>query len=252
MSSAARSRALTLADIAIGVDFAVERGAVDSVSSAPAPTPAPTVAVAATTAVVGSKSEALEALRLEHEHGCPHCTRATFHRNLVFGEGDPEASLLFVGEAPGEREDELGRPFVGRAGQKLDEMITAMGLGREQVYIANILKSRPPGNRTPLPEEVALCGPTLLRQISIISPRVIVALGAPATRFLLQTETGIGRLRGIWARTTLPEELGGRSFDLMPTFHPAYLLRNYTLETRKAVWSDLQQVIERLKVAPIG
>ncbi|MBX3355079.1 MAG: uracil-DNA glycosylase [Phycisphaeraceae bacterium] len=195
-----------------------------------------------------SNSDALERLRRFHAEHCPHCTRVNTHRNLVFGEGDPEASLVFVGEAPGETEDELGRPFVGRAGQKLDEMIAAMGLERDSVYIANILKARPPNNRTPLPDEVMRCGPTLLRQLAIIRPTAIVALGAPSTKFLLGTSEGITRIRGVWARLTLPEEIGGGEIEVMPTFHPAYLLRNYTVETRKAVWSDLQHVMRRLEL----
>jgi len=196
------------------------------------------------------RAEALARLAAAHAASCPHCTRATGHTNLVFGEGSAEAAIVFVGEAPGESEDLSGRPFVGRAGQKLDEMIVAMGLRREQVYIANVLKARPPNNRTPLPEEVARCGPTLLQQLAVIRPRAIVTLGAPAAKFLLQTEVGISRLRGIWASWAIPDSLGGGEIDVMPTFHPAYLLRNYTPETRKAVWSDLQQVMSR--VGPTG
>lgn len=286
MALRSRSRALVLADLALGVDFALRadlptgrdvaplvrgpgaRGEADEAhSDAPRPRlverssktpprtavpspPSPAPFVGRDAAADGASSEErLEALRTEHERSCPHCTRATYHTRVVFGEGNPCARLLFVGEAPGEREDQLGRPFVGRAGQKLDEMIAAMGMKRADVYIANVLKSRPPENRTPLPDEVALCGPTLLQQIAIINPRVIVTLGAPATKFLLKSESGISRLRGIWARFALPEELGAMEFDLMPTFHPAYLLRNYTPETRKAVWSDLQQVVAKLALA---
>lgn len=189
-----------------------------------------------------SKAAALEALRVRHDRECPHCTIATAHTRTVFGEGNPDAALLFVGEAPGETEDQLGRPFVGKAGQKLDEMIRALGLAREDVYIANVLKSRPPGNRTPLQDEVDKCGPYLMEQIRIIDPRVIVTLGGPATKLLLRTELGITRLRGVWAEL----DLGGRSVPVMPTFHPAYLLRNYTLETRRQVWSDLQAAKGRL------
>jgi len=195
------------------------------------------------------RSEALERLRAHHATSCPHCTRATAHTNLVFGEGDSEARLVFVGEAPGETEDRLGRPFVGAAGKKLDEMITAMGLRREDVYIANVLKARPLNNRTPFPDEIANCGPTLACQLAIIRPEVIVTLGAPATRFLLQSDVGITRLRGNWASWAIPDSLGGGSIAVMPTFHPAYLLRNYTPKTRAEVWSDLQQVMARLKSA---
>lgn len=200
----------------------------------------------------GDRAAQLEALREHHAATCPHCTHATGHTNLVFGEGDPEAELMFVGEAPGETEDQTGRPFVGKAGQKLDEMIAAMGLRRDQIYIANVLKARPPNNRTPLPDEVLACGPTLMRQISIIRPRVIVTLGSPATKFLLARDEGITRLRGVWATCSIPEEFGGGEVQVMPTFHPAYLLRNYTPETRKAVWSDLCQVVERLALPRSG
>ncbi|MFZ4721779.1 MAG: uracil-DNA glycosylase [Phycisphaerales bacterium] len=188
--------------------------------------------------------EALEALRQRHDRECPHCTTATAHTQTVFGEGDPEARLMFIGEAPGETEDRLGRPFVGRAGEKLDEMIRAMGLGREQVYIANVLKSRPPENRTPLQHEVDACGPYLIEQILTIRPEVIVTLGGPATKLLLATDVGITRLRGVWSEWRSPG--GEASIPVMPTYHPAYLLRNYTPQTRGEMWSDLQAVMARL------
>jgi len=193
----------------------------------------------------GEKGARLEALRARHEAECPHCTVATAHTQIVFGEGDPSAALMFVGEAPGETEDRLGRPFVGRAGQKLDEIIAAMGLARESVYIANVLKSRPPENRTPLRHEVEACGPYLHEQIRIIRPKVIVTLGGPAAKLLLGVETGITRLRGVWAEFVDGDE----TVPVMPTFHPAYLLRNYTPQTRKQVWSDMLQVCERLGLA---
>ncbi len=190
----------------------------------------------------GEKAQALKALRDRHDRECPHCTTATAHSQTVFGEGSPDAEVMFVGEAPGEQEDRTGRPFVGRAGQKLEDMIKAMGLSREAVYIANVLKSRPPDNRTPLRHEVEACGPYLVEQVRIIRPRAIVALGGPATKLLLETEEGITRLRGIWATY----RAGDLEIPVMPTFHPAYLLRNYTPEVRKQVWSDLTQVLERL------
>ena len=189
------------------------------------------------------KPAALEALRGRHDAHCPHCTTATSHTQTVFGEGNPDAALMFVGEAPGQEEDRTGRPFVGRAGRKLDEMITAMGMRREDVYIANILKSRPPENRAPLPSEVDSCAPFLAEQIRIIRPSVLVSLGNPATKFMLRTNAGITRLRGNWASYTD----GTLAIPVMPTFHPAYLLRNYTVETRKEVWSDMQAVMGRLK-----
>ena len=152
---------------------------------------------------------------------------------------------MFIGEAPGEQEDQTGRPFVGRAGKKLDEIITAMGLARSDVYIANVLKSRPPANRTPLPSEVEQCARYLAQQIRIIQPTVIVGLGGPAVKWLLGTTQGITKLRGQWDRFT-DDEL---SVPVMPTFHPAYLLRNYTPDTRGKVWSDMQQVMAYLQGA---
>lgn len=188
------------------------------------------------------KQAALDQLREAHDATCAHCTQATYHTQTVFGEGSADADLMFVGEAPGEQEDRTGRPFVGRAGQKLDEMIKAMGLSRQDVYIANVLKSRPPDNRTPLQDEVDACSPFLVEQVRIIEPKVIVSLGGPATKLLLETKTGITRLRGQWASY----QAGGLNVRVMPTFHPAYLLRNYTRQTREQVWSDLCAVMDEL------
>lgn len=182
--------------------------------------------------------EQLEKLSIAHDETCPHCTQATGYTQAVFGTGNPKARLMFIGEAPGAEEDRQGIPFVGDAGKKLDEIITAMGLAREDVYIANVLKSRPPNNRTPSPQEVALCGPFLLLQIEIIKPQVIVVLGSPAAKYLLETTTGITKLRGNWYQFS--------GIPVMPTFHPAYLLRNYTKEIRGFVWSDMQQVMTKL------
>ena len=197
----------------------------------------------------GERSALLEALRDRHARDCPHCTRATGHSNLVFGEGSPSADLVFVGEAPGETEDQTGRPFVGKAGQKLDEMIAAMKLRREGVYIANVLKSRPPNNRTPLQAEVDGCGPYLIEQLCILRPRVIVTLGGPAAKLLLATDVGITRLRGAWGTWKAPEWTGlDLTVPVMPTYHPAYLLRNYTAQTRAEVWADLQAVMARIGV----
>lgn len=164
---------------------------------------------------------------------------------------------MFIGEAPGETEDRLGRPFVGRAGEKLDQIIAAMGLSRADVYIANVLKSRPPENRTPLRHEIEGCGPFLRRQIEIIRPRAIVTLGGPATQLLLGVEVGITRLRGIWAEYALEVSAAGGSAEtlvvpVMPTFHPAYLLRNYTPQVRRQVWEDMQKVLERLGLPGAG
>ena len=167
--------------------------------------------------------------------GCTLCRLCETRTKTVFGEGDPNASIFFIGEGPGENEDLTGRPFVGRAGQLLDKMIAAMGLRREQVFIANIVKCRPPDNRVPAPDEVATCTPYLERQLEIIRPRVIVTLGLPSAKYMLQVNSTMGRLRGNWH--------SWRGIKLMPTFHPAYILRSYTPETRAAVWSDLQLVM---------
>ena len=188
--------------------------------------------------VVPSDVPTLEAIQLDHDSNCPHCTAATAHTKTVFGVGNPNASLMFVGEAPGAEEDAQGIPFVGPAGQILNQIIEAMGFTRESVYIANVLKSRPKDNRTPLHSEVEQCGVYLQQQIACIKPNVIVALGSPATKYLLQTQVGITKLRGIWGEFN--------SFPVMPTYHPAYLLRNYTKETRQEVWSDMQQVQSKL------
>ena len=159
-------------------------------------------------------------------------------RNLVFGVGNPDADLMFVGEGPGADEDIQGEPFVGRAGQKLNEMIKAIGFERSEVYIANVVKCRPPGNRDPQPDEVATCSPFLFQQIEAIKPKVLVTLGAPATRLLCNTSIGITRLRGNWQEF--------RGIPVMPTFHPAYLLRAYTVENRKKVWEDLKAARARV------
>ena len=173
------------------------------------------------------------------------CTRCDLHRGrtqTVFGEGDVDTPLMFIGEGPGEQEDAVGRPFVGRSGELLDKMIVAMGLSRERVYIANCVKCRPPGNRTPTPDEVQTCGDYLRRQVAIIQPRVIVTLGGPAAQLVLGTRQGITRIRGTWGeyRGTDP------ATPVMPTFHPAFLLRSYTVENRKKVWADLQEAMTRL------
>ena len=198
-----------------------------------------------------SNAERLESLRLAHAAQCPHCTTTKGYTNLVFGEGNPDAELVFVGEAPGESEDLVGRPFVGKAGEKLDEMIRAMGLSRDAVYIANVLKARPPENRTPLAHEMERCGPYLFAQLSIIRPKAIVTLGGPATKLLLQSELGITRLRGVMREVTLGTAAGEPfTVPVMPTFHPAYLLRNYTVEVRKQMWEDLKQVLTALGRTP--
>jgi DNA polymerase len=150
--------------------------------------------------------------------------------------GSRQAEIMFIGEAPGADEDEQGEPFVGRAGQLLTKIIEAMGLTREEVYIANILKCRPPNNRPPLPDEAANCLPYLLRQIELVRPKAIVALGATALRGLLNVESSISRVRGNWYLF--------HDVPLMPTFHPAYLLRNPS--AKREVWQDMQAVLTKL------
>jgi uracil-DNA glycosylase len=184
------------------------------------------------------KKSRLIALDSNEVRSCTRCRLCESRTQTVFGEGDADAQIFFIGEGPGETEDHTGRPFVGRAGEKLNEMLAAMGLRREQVYIANIVKCRPPGNREPAPDEVATCTPYLQRQLEIIRPRVIVTLGRPATQHMLGKSIAISKVRGQWQEW--------RGIKLMPTFHPAYILRNYTPETRAAVWSDLKQVMSEL------
>jgi len=164
------------------------------------------------------------------------CTRCKLHRGrtkLVFGDGNPEAELVFVGEGPGRDEDAQGLPFVGRAGKLLTQMIEAMGLQRQDVYICNVVKCRPPENRAPEKDEVETCSPFLLRQLDAISPRVIVCLGGVAAQTLLETNRGISHFRGEW--------LDFRGTKLMATYHPAYLLRNPG--AKGEVWKDLQKVM---------
>jgi uracil-DNA glycosylase len=164
---------------------------------------------------------------------CPLCRSRT---HIVFGEGSPTAQLVFVGEGPGSDEDRSGHPFVGAAGQLLTKIIGAMNLSREAVYIGNIVKCRPPGNRNPEPDEIRQCLPFLKRQLAAIRPRVVCALGSVAARTLLETDTSISRLRG-----QFHEAMG---IPVMPTFHPAYLLRNP--EKKRAVWNDVQQIMKML------
>jgi DNA polymerase len=178
------------------------------------------------------KGRKLEELRRELADCC-QCGLGKTRKNLVFGVGNPEADLMFVGEAPGADEDVQGEPFVGRAGQLLTRIIEAIGLARADVYIANVIKCRPPGNRNPEPDEVARCEPFLLRQIDAVRPKVIVALGTFAAHALLKTDAPISRLRG-----RVHEFRGGAR--LIPTFHPAFLLRSP--ERKRDVWEDMKKV----------
>jgi DNA polymerase len=174
------------------------------------------------------------------------CTRCKLHggrTNLVFGVGDPNADLMFIGEGPGADEDAKGEPFVGRAGQLLTDIIErGMGLKRSQVYICNVVKCRPPENRNPEPDEVLACEPFLFRQIEIVKPRVIVGLGAFAVQCVLRLKTPISKLRGNWHEV--------RGIKMMPTFHPAYLLRNPG--DKRLVWSDIQEVMKSLGLPIAG
>ena len=178
-----------------------------------------------------------ELLAIRREMGdCTRCKLAPGRRHLVFGVGNPRAELVFVGEGPGEDEDLKGEPFVGRAGQLLTRMIEAMGYARGDVYIANVVKCRPPGNRNPEPDEIEACEPFLRAQLAALRPRVIVALGKFAAQTLLRETTPISRLRGRWASY--------QGVKLMPTFHPAYLLRSP--DEKKKAWEDLQLVMKEL------
>jgi len=168
---------------------------------------------------------------------CDGCQLHKRRTNLVFGSGNPKARLMFVGEAPGGEEDLQGLPFVGRAGQLLTKMIEAIDMNRGDVYIANILKCRPPNNRNPMPEEIAACAPFLREQISIIRPKIICTLGKFASQFLLQSEEPITALRGRFHKY--------EGIKLMPTYHPAYLLRNPP--AKKFVWEDLKKIRDELK-----
>jgi len=175
---------------------------------------------------------------------CTQCTLSTTRIQAVPGEGPAQARLMFVGEAPGADEDAQGRPFVGQAGALLDKIINACGLNRCDVYIANVLKCRPPRNRDPHPDEISKCLPYLEEQIMAIQPDVIVALGAHAARTLLKTDSPIGRIRGLFHEYA--PSGAEHPVKLMPTYHPAYLLRNYSHENRKRVWEDMKKVLEAL------
>jgi uracil-DNA glycosylase family 4 len=180
-----------------------------------------------------SAAEQLAGIKADIGPDCARCKLCTLgRRQIVFGVGNPKARLMFVGEAPGEDEDKQGEPFVGRAGQLLTKIIEAIGLTRDQVYIANVIKCRPPGNRNPEPDEVASCEPFLFRQIDAIRPKVIVPLGKFAAQSLLKTTDPITRLRG--------REYSYRGATLIPTFHPAFLLRNPS--AKREVWEDMKKV----------
>ena len=185
-------------------------------------------------AVAGpAAQDTLDVIRVDIGPDCSRCKLHTLgRRQVVFGVGNPHADLMFVGEAPGADEDVQGEPFVGRAGQLLTKIIEAIDLRREDVYIANVIKCRPPSNRNPEPDEVERCEPFLFRQIDVIKPKVIVALGKFAAQCLLKTDAPITRIRG--------REFDYRGAVLIPTFHPAYLLRNPS--SKREVWEDMKKV----------
>ena len=214
---------------------------------------APAASVTTTNAVSGQRSDPLSSEDLpRHETldkirkdlgDCQRCKLAKTRKNLVFGVGNPQARLVFVGEGPGADEDAKGEPFVGAAGQVLNRIISAMGLKREEVYICNVVKCRPPGNRDPESDEIATCSPFLLRQLQSVNPEVIVALGKPASHTLLGTKEPISKLRGKF------RDFHG--IPLMPTYHPSYLLRKQgegSMESFWEVWDDMAQVLRLLKL----
>lgn len=184
---------------------------------------------------LAASGSAFESLRLE-AHGCTRCRLAGARTNVVFGVGNPDADLMFIGEAPGRDEDLQGEPFVGRAGQLLTDIIKAMKLTRDDVYIANVIKCRPPENRNPEPDELDACRPFIRRQVELIQPKVIVTLGRFGLQSLTEKGYGISAVRGQW--------LDYNGIKLMPTYHPAYLLRNPA--AKKDVWQDMKKVMAEL------
>ena len=243
---------------AVGVDFAVGEEPVDRFAASAAPSrarsapagaspqpPAPAASAEtmpasalslpadpAETIALAAGARTLDELRavMEAYEGCTLKRRAT---QLVFADGNPEAEIMLVGEGPGEQEDLVGKPFVGRAGQLLDRMLASIGLDRSKVYIANMVPWRPPGNRDPSPEEMALCTPFLLRQVELVAPKLLVTLGNVPTKSLFATTNGITRMRGQWRDLTL----GNHPVRALATLHPAYLLR--TPASKALAWQDM-------------
>ena len=214
-------------------------------ASAPVSPPRPTSGFVPSVAAASLFEERIENDSLERirEDIGPNCMRCKLHKartQVVFGVGNPKAQLVFVGEGPGRDEDIQGEPFVGRAGKLLTQMIEAMGLRRSDVYICNVVKCRPPENRLPENDEIAICSPFLLRQLAVIQPKVICCLGACSAQTLLQTNQGISRFRGEW--------FDFRGLKLIATYHPAYLLRNPN--AKGEVWKDLQKVMAVLGLTP--
>ncbi|HEV7292663.1 MAG TPA: uracil-DNA glycosylase [Devosia sp.] len=244
---------------AAGVDLAVGEEPVDRFAQRP---PSPRVAAKAAAQVaerppdalplggdptearsVASSAQSLDALRdlLGAYDGCGLKHRAT---QLVFADGNPGAKIMLIGEAPGAEEDTQGKPFVGKSGQLLDRMLAAIGLDRTKVYIANTVPWRPPGNRAPTPEELALCLPFLQRQVELVGPRIVVTLGGPAMQTVFSTTNGIIKMRGKWSNVNI----GSHGAEAMPTLHPAYLLRNPA--AKQQAWKDMLSL--QLKMHAFG
>ena len=233
---AAAPKAAVPAASALAHDGVSSRDAAAGAASPPRPASAPIEMLSRYPGL--EKTATLEELRA-FIGDCQRCKLAPLRTHLVFGVGNPEADLMFVGEAPGADEDARGEPFVGRAGQLLTDIIErGMGLRRADVYICNVIKCRPPDNRNPEADEVAACEPFLMRQIDLVQPRAIVALGTFAVQALLKVKTPISRLRGNWHEV--------RGVKLMPTFHPAYLLRSPG--EKRWVWQDIQEVMKLLGI----
>jgi DNA polymerase len=212
--------------------------------AAPAPrAPQPAPAAPARAPAGEDERRTRLALLAEEVRACTHCGLHEGRKQTVFARGNPFAELCFIGEGPGADEDRFGEPFVGPAGQLLDRMIAAMGYHRDEVYVCNIVKCRPPNNRKPEPAEMTACMPFLTQQLALVQPKVIVALGATAVQGLIGTSEGITRLRGKW-------KLYKGSIPIMPTFHPAYLLRQPA--AKREVWMDLQEVMKHLGKTPAG
>lgn len=247
---------------AAGVDVAVGEAPVDRFATSavappkrplpaaagPAPAPAPALPLSSDpneTRAIAAAATTLEELRaaMDAYEGCALKHRAT---QLCFSDGNPEAEIMLVGEGPGEQEDRQGKPFVGRAGQLLDRMLAAIGLDRTKVFIVNMVPWRPPGNRNPTPEELALCTPFVHRQIELVHPTVLMTLGNVPTQALLSTNTGITRMRGTWKTLTV----GGWTGPVLPSLHPAFLLR--TPGAKAQAWKDMLSLKQRFVKEKIG
>ncbi len=225
-------------------DFSVKRKSKKAETSpVTAPMPAAASSPAPVSEVSSDTAAALSKIA-DVVRKCRKCEIGSTRLNAVPGDGNPAARLVFVGEAPGADEDEQGLPFVGRSGQLLEKMIIAMGLTRQKVFICNTIKCRPPENRDPRPDEIGNCMPYLKQQLAAIRPEIIVALGAHAAKTLLDTDKAIGQLRGQFHEYRFSEDLPPAK--LMPTYHPSYLLRNYSDDNRRRVWEDLQKVMSEL------